>query len=641
MKTYLKTFTSTFRRHFTRLVSIFLMVLVSVGFTAGILMARGKMVNSLSVYAKNASVSDILLRGEEPFSDETLVLLKERYGESNVETGGILELDGNVFEASMDTGMGVSIQLMAQLEGLGEGVTRVYFGSGKQNRAEVLDASPTSEEGVIPVAVQASEGGIPSLGDKLKATVSATIPFLGEQKTEYTFVVTEIVRSPLHFATMDDASMQKIEGEEEEFEPLARIFYIGDAVFPFMGQELTFPQNEVRIHVPTLEKHALFGVFYERDLKTETDWLEETFSKEIEAETMGVLTLHENYSFESFLQYAEKIEGIGFVLTVVFLLVTLLVVLSSMTRLLEEDRGQIACLRTLGYSPMQILSKYLLFAFVGVVIGGTGAYFAGEGLAYIIYINFAWNYAIPPYSPVPSPLFFILAAGLVFLATMSATLFSGLHKMKEVPAAMLRPHSPKAGRKVLLEKIPVIWNRLSFKYKSTMRNVFRFRTRFFMTVVSVMASTALVVAGLAVLDCCLFQDVGTTAMIGVAIIVLLFAALLNAVVIYTLTNVNVSERNRELATLMVLGYHDREVAWYVYREIYITSSIGIALGLPFGLLLCAFIFEVMGFGSIPLIGWYVWLVTPLLSLFFTFFVTILLRRRIVGIDMNESLKAIE
>ena len=122
---------------------------------------------------------------------------------------------------------------------------------------------------------------------------------------------------------------------------------------------------------------------------------------------------------------------------------------------------------------------------------------------------------------------------------------------------------------------------------------------------------------------------------------LAFAALLNFVVTYTLTNINISERERELATLMVLGYQDNEVAGYIYREIYITSGIGILFGLPLGALVCQFIFVVMGFGSVPGISWFVWLLAPVLSIIFTVLVTLMLRHKIVRIDMNESLKAIE
>ncbi len=83
------------------------------------------------------------------------------------------------------------------------------------------------------------------------------------------------------------------------------------------------------------------------------------------------------------------------------------------------------------------------------------------------------------------------------------------------------------------------------------------------------------------------------------------------------------------------------MAGYIYREIYITSIIGILFGLPLGCLLCLFIFNVMGFGSIPGISWFVWVLAPILSVVFTLLVTLMLRRKITKIDMNNSLKAIE
>ncbi len=436
-------------------------------------------------------------------------------------------------------------------------------------------------------------------------------------------------------ATRDDPSV--LEGEDGDYLLLSRILYLPLGGYTLFGQTRAFPVNEVRVSLPSLHEKQLFSESYRKVLAGEQARLESL------CEDAGgtVLTLHENFSFESFYQYSDKIASIGYLLTVVFLAVTLLVVLSTMTRLLDEERAQLACLSTLGYSPMRILSKYLLFALIGTLIGGAGAYPVSMGLSYVIYINFTWNFSLPPYSLRIALLFYLFVSLLVALVTVVSTLIAGLRRTRIYPAVLLRPRAPKPGKKVILERIPLLWNRLSFKYKSTLRNVLRYKTRFWMTVIAVLASAALVLAGLAVLDCCLFQDVGTTAMIAVGIIVLVFAAALNATVIYTLTNINVSEREREIATLMVLGYSDREVMWYMYREIYITGSVGTMLGLPAGALLCFFVFKVMGFGSLPGIGWYCWLLTPLLSMLFTFLVTLALRRKILKVDMNDSLKAIE
>lgn len=635
MKTYLSTFAKMFKRHLPRLLSIILMVLVSVGFTAGIGMSTEKMERSLHAYYENRNVCDLNLKSMRPtgFTKEEIALLTERYGEDNVLSGFTLEIEDGKLEMG-----GIHIVL----DGVGKGITRIYcfpefnIYNLKQNLPEVvenygLDPSSLTQGQYLAWAERetAQLKGVPK-----ELHMTATV---GAMTISHTYLLGGTVESPLHFAIRDDKSFTSDEaGEDADYEQimeaakdLENILYIFDCP-PITGNLI----NDVYITLPD-RSHTLFSGAYDSYVKKEAEKLQSGF------EDCVALTLYENFSFYSYHEFGIKIQGIGYVLTAVFLLVTLLVVLSTMTRLLEEERAQLACLQTIGYSPGQILSKYFLFALVGTAIGAFGAYFAGEALSYVIYINFAWNYSVPPYSPIPCPLFFILSATIILASTLLATLITGLKKTRETPAVLLRPRPPKDGRKVLLERIPLLWNRLSFKYKSTVRNIFRYKTRFFMTVVSVMASTALVVAGLAVLDCCIFQSIGTTAMIGVAIIVLVFAALLNAVVIYTLTGINISERSRELATLMVLGYTEKEVAGYVYREIYITSAIGILLGLPFGSLLCLFIFNLMSFGSLGAISWYVWLTAPVMSLFFTFAVTLMLSHRIKNLDMNESLKAVE
>ncbi len=616
MKTYFKTFARMFKRHLTRLVSIILMVLVSVGFTAGIGMSTEKIDYSLDDYYNAANVSDLILKStsESGFSAADIDLLKERYGEENV-----------LAATSLEAKEGDDVPF----EGLGEGITRIYYFAEEGPDAIGINRFAAGEE--YDVSVSAEDGEFVAYAERdtlqLSGFDGGRVSFrysAGFIDLSYDFVVAGTVVCPLHFAKMDDVSIQY---EDEE---LSHVIYLFNC--PILS--MAMPKNDVYIRLP-VGHGRIFSHSYNEFVDAEKAALEGLF------EDAAVLTLRENYSFASFHEYGEKIDAIGYVIMVVFLLVTLLVVLSTMTRLLEEERGQIACMQTLGYSPFAIVSKYLLFALVGTLIGGAGALFAGEGLSYIIYLNFDWCYALPAYSMKPAPIFFLFSAAVILLSTLLATFAAGMHKTREVPAVLLRPRTPKAGKKVLLERVPLLWNRLSFKYKSTLRNVLRFKMRFLMTVVAVMASTGLVVAGLAVLDCCLFQEVGTAAMIGVSVIVLVFAALLNAVVIYTLTNINISERNRELATLMVLGYQTHEVDLYIYREIYITGAIGIALGLPFGCLLCLFIFGLLEFGSVGAISWFVWIAAALLSLLFVFIVTLMLKPKINKIDMNESLKAIE
>ena len=237
--------------------------------------------------------------------------------------------------------------------------------------------------------------------------------------------------------------------------------------------------------------------------------------------------------------------------------------------------------------------------------------------------------------------YFFLVVILMFLAIVGVTLYVGLKTTREIPSNLLMPKAPKNGKKVLIEKIPFIWNRLSFKYKSTFRNIFRYKKHFFMTVISVAGATALVFLGLGVLDYSLQDKKLGNIIILLAVIVVIFAGLLTALVIFTLTNINISERNREIATLMVLGYYDNEVSMYIYREIYIMTLIGIIFGLPLGVYLMDVIFTFLDFGSVSLIRLYVYLITPAITILFSMIVSLLLKHKIIKMDMNESLKARE
>ena len=668
VRTYLKTFGRMFKRHFTRLISILLMVLVSVGFTAGIGMATDKINDSIAEYHEARNVSDmILLNDEGSFTDDDIAALETQFGAENVQTGGMLEFEVKDGKATVnDTEL--------TFTNVPDGIVRVYLFDEAADPSKVTqnlfedvthyDTSAAGDDAITVYAERATEQ-LAGYEEGQSFTMSFTmhdssvlerdIPPFGKQEialetdisVTQNYVLGGTVRNPLHMAVRDDPSYtdDPASDDEDDMLDLTTIFYVfGDLLHleietPFGEILQTISAAEMRnqVYLTLPDAGSLFGFGYDGAL----DDAEAAVASLGLSVSPQVLTMHENYSYESFREYGGKIEGIGYVLMVVFLLVTILVVLSTMTRLLDEERGQIACLMTLGYSPASIIVKYLLFALVGTLIGGVGAYFAGLGLARIIYVNFEWNYALPPYSSNVTMTFYLITFAVILISTLIATAVAGFKLTREHPATLLRPKTPKAGKTVFLERIPFIWNRLSFKYKSTMRNVLRFFVRFLMTVVSVAFSTALVLAGLAVLDCCLFQDIGGAAMIAVAIIVLVFAALLNFVVIYTLTNINISERERELATLMVLGYYDNEVAGYIYREIYITSLIGILFGLPLGCLLCLFIFNVMGFGSIPGISWFVWVLAPILSVIFTVLVTLMLRRKITKIDMNNSLKAIE
>ena len=658
MKTYLKTLARAFTRHVTRFLSIIFIVVVAVGFISGIGTSADKIRYSLTDYYKAQNVSDLILRtkDENGFKSEDITKLEEAYGKNNVNTG--VQID-----ADIEIGGEVQTVRLYFLNEFGDdwtvNVPDIKEGEKPENEMQALCENSDNKIKGFSIGTDIClnfETILIDLADEdSKETVKNQLNLVKKLgvELEKNISVEGIVQSPLTFANdgePNDRNPEDIEvpdniTDANLLQTLDNVLYLSSEAIPklpsFLGGKGLIPTNAVYLSFSDKDKFSAFDKSYSNYLEEQTAAVCGMLNLAQGQETVKILTLNENYSFVSLIAYADKVMNIGFVLMVAFLFVTALVVLSNMTRLLEEERGQIACLRTLGYSAFRIIFKYILFAMLATGIGGVASYFVGLGLAYLICYVFNYSFTMPPISSQVALPFFLIVFFVIVAATLIATLAAGLKMSKETPANLLRPKPPKAGKKVFLERIPLIWNRLSFKYKSTMRNVLRYMNRFIMTVVSVAVSTALVLAGLALLDVCLFGGIDSPSVMGIAIVVIVFAGLLTAVVIYTLTNINISERNRELATLKVLGYQDKEIAGYIYREVYIDTAVGILFGYPLSLGIMKILFGIMAVGSITSVKWFWWLAAPFLVLFFTFLVTMILTRKIVKIDMNESLKAIE
>lgn len=609
IKNYFKMLFKTFGKHIARLLSLIVMVLISVGFVAGIGSAQDKIDYSLTGYYKSRNVSDYIIKSNKgAFTQDEISAVSQLFPAAEINTG-----------MSVDIPLGEKRSL------------RVYFLDFENwtvNVPEIIKGEkPSSAAHAYAERADDVIKGY-SVGDTAEIDLSAAgLP------VKFNVTVSGIVQSPLTFSKNGEpsynnemTSVPETTSGTRDMNCLENILYVSKDLLPAVG--------DIYVAVENRNVFKAFSGAYDRMTETDVKRIEEVADA-------SVITLDKNYSFKSLSAYGEKVAGIGYVLMIAFLFVTALVTLSTMTRLLEEERPQIACLKTLGYSSFGIISKYVLFALVATGVGGGGGYFVGLGIAYFIYSIFGYSFNMPPVSGNIAIVFYIIVFSLIVVATIAATVISGLKLTAEHPANLLRPKPPRAGKKVFLERIPLLWNRLSFKYKSTMRNVFRYKSRFIMTVFAVAFSTALVLTGLALLDLCLFSSFGSPEIMGIAILVVVFAGLLTGTVIYTLTNINISERNREIATLMVLGYHNREVTGYIYREIYINSGIGIIFGYPVSLLFIWFVFSVIGQGTLAGISWFVWLIAPLFVLLFTFFVTLTLIRKIIKINMNESLKAIE
>lgn len=354
-----------------------------------------------------------------------------------------------------------------------------------------------------------------------------------------------------------------------------------------------------------------------------------------------VLSLYENVSFNKLFTVTEKINIIALVLLVGFICVSALVVLSTMSRLIEEERTIIACLETLGYSNHIITLRYVLFAFISTIVGGVFAYFVGIFITDVIYYNFDAIFVMPKITNKIVNTYYFVTLFILVISTLVVTVYTSYNMTKVMPAYIFKKKSPKKGKKTLLERIPFIWNNLSFKYKSSLRNLLRYKNHFFMTVVAILGSTILVFLGLGLFSYSFHDELLGDALTFICALILVFAALLTIVVIYTLTNINISERYKEISTLMVLGYYNKEVTGYIYREIYIMCLIGIIIGMPLGYVCLDGLFKLLDFGSMKEVDMYVYFITPIMIIIFTIIITLALRRNITNIRLNQALKEVE
>ncbi|MBE5065353.1 FtsX-like permease family protein [Bifidobacterium saeculare] len=196
-----------------------------------------------------------------------------------------------------------------------------------------------------------------------------------------------------------------------------------------------------------------------------------------------------------------SIETLGYAFPVVFLLVAVLMSLTSMTRMVEEERGLIGTYTGLGYGSLTIASRYLLFAALACLIGGALGLLVGFlGIPAFLLTVLENMYVIPGIVLEYDWLYGSLGIALFVVAVLTATGAACLGELRQTPAQLMRPKAPKAGSRVLLERIKPVWRRLSFLNKVTVRNIFRFKSRLIMTVGGVAGCTALIVCGFAIND---------------------------------------------------------------------------------------------------------------------------------------------
>ena len=210
-----------------------------------------------------------------------------------------------------------------------------------------------------------------------------------------------------------------------------------------------------------------------------------------------VLDRSKNLGAESFRSDAGRMDQIAAVFPLMFFLVAALVSLTTMTRMVEEERVLIGTYKALGYSNGRITSKYLIYAVVASGVGAAvGIGLLSQFLPWFIMNAYSIMYMVPCMPTPVNPVVAASATGLGVGITVAATWFAAAATLRERPASLMLPRAPKAGKRILLERIRPLWSRMTFSWKVTARNLFRYKRRFFMAIIGIAGCTALLLTGL-------------------------------------------------------------------------------------------------------------------------------------------------
>lgn len=605
MSAYFKSVLRSVKSNVARFISIIVIMLLGIAFVAGLGTVSPTFKDSFSDQMNKDHFADITIKCKltNGFSPEAL---------ASIENSPLVE--------EISTLSAVDIKE-------GEIRARLYVYDDLKTQVNTLSIEGRLPENANEVLVERKSNTIGryALNDKIT---------LFGMPIEYTVV--GIVSNPQIFdldgEPFINSTTQEADGE------LNKIVYM-DRAHSIMD---FFPTTDVQLRLSGLGERAYFSDEY----INQVDEAVETLKAQLGEENYVFLTVEENKSYALLDSYCDKVAVITLIFPVFFIAVAALVVMTTVTRMVEEDRSILGCLKSLGVGDGKILFKYVLLTSICCFISSLVGMFGGLVLPNVIYPAFATLFFLPPMSPHFYPLSGVLALLFMTAVVLLVTIMVCRNSLKEKPAELLTAKAPKAGKTILLERVTFLWKRLSFKYKSSVRNIFRYKKHLIMTILSVAGSTALVFAGLALLNVseAMAGNGGSYANLMdsiamIAFVVIIFALLLCVFVIYNLTNLNVGERKREIATLSVLGYHGEETMGYIYREIMMMAMVGAVIGIGLGMALIYYVLEYLEFGSLWDAKWYAYVLSFVLVILFVMLTDLLLARKILNIDMTTSLKS--
>lgn len=331
---------------------------------------------------------------------------------------------------------------------------------------------------------------VKQLGDEITLTTSGGT---------VTLRVVGFIRSPMYISMFERGTSSIGNGTSDGF-----AYASGNAIsslgtkLPVMSLLNTY-YTRADIVISGKEGLSAYSDEYEALVNEVTDRIEDYASTQ--SGTWYIQDRSGNPGYSDYSENTDRIAAVGDVFPLIFFIVAALVCLTTMTRMVEEQRIEMGTMKALGYGGWQIAMKYAVYAMSACISGGAvGAIIGFKLFPYVIMKAYSIMYYLGKLeTPYRADIAFMAIAAMA-VCTAAATFSACYASLKEVPATLMRPKAPKAGRRVLLERIPFIWKKLSFTSKVTVRNLFRYKKRFFMSVIGIAGSGALLVTAFGLND---------------------------------------------------------------------------------------------------------------------------------------------
>ena len=549
MRKFNKNIAKEFKTSFGRFIAIMAIIALGVGFLIGVTQATPDMKNTMDHYLVENEAYDVDVKGTFGLTQADIDALAALDGVDSVMP--VISTDAVVTAGGQElVGRFIGIENIASYgaEESAGGSGDAEDGGSKQavlNTLTLTEGKWPEAAGEVVVAQPTNYFEELKVGDTitLPETLDNTSATYGDVYAAKTFTVVGIVSSPDYFyndareiTTLGSGVVGAvIYGEMDDLYYLQK----SGSVFSYLSSSLIAGFLEVDpidvlytdcyVKIAGAEGYERFNEGYKDFVLEKADaiekiadaqkapflqWITAAQNNEMASGVLGDMGItadsvqwlvldraNSNTSYVSFDMNVEKVEEIAGIFPVFFIVVAALVALTSMTRMVEEDRMQIGTFKALGYGKGRIMSKYLIYCCLASIIGCVAGILIGFSLLPSIFWQaYGSLYSLPSLILAFSPWFAVIVFAVALAGTAIVTWATCRNSLKEKPSALMQPKSPKPGKRIWLERIGFIWNHLKFKWKSTLRNIFRYKKNMILTIVSVMGCTALILTGFGLND---------------------------------------------------------------------------------------------------------------------------------------------